>query len=429
MRQRRAICRLVTVLLGFLFAGHIAAQQTPTPAVLLLGHVLDQENRRPVAGALVRIDGEGGASAVTDALGRFTISGAPAGRNTVIVEMLGYATRSDSMMLRAGQTNEIVITLTQKAVPLTPIEVSVRSGWLQASGFYEREESSPGGSFFSRDDIEKKQPNALTDILQIVPMVRVYTLDPGRRHVRLNRPTNDTQAFSQAPGGLPGCEPDLYLDGQLFRENNYVGQNPGPGDHKVDAWDIVNVSEIEGIEVYSGTRAPLQYQNACGVVLVWTRRGNYANTAPKAAPPAARPAVSITPGTLARATTRFGHTTEGVVQTVNPDSIALQTGADVHNFAIPELRRLERDGGIAGAPERMYRGAKWGFFLGLGSMAIGAMAEEAKDLGNGRTGTISAHSPRKPAFAMGVIGGSTVLGAFLGGTLWRYRHWEEVRIH
>jgi hypothetical protein len=65
--------------------------------------------------------------------------------------------------------------------------------------------------------------------------------------------------------------------------------------------------------------------------------------------------------------------------------------------------------------------------LGVATMAIAAAGEEFSR-SNDRRASVSDHSPRNPAFAMSVIGGTTVTGAFLGGVLWKYRRWQDIPI-
>jgi Carboxypeptidase regulatory-like domain/TonB-dependent Receptor Plug Domain len=420
---------VIPVLAACAVAAPIRAQTGA--ATRLVGRILDQENARPVGGVLIRFDSA--TTALSDDRGWFIFDGVAAGSHRLSVEMIGYAARADTLDVRAGQVNEVRLTIAKTAISLEPIEVTVRSGWLESSGFYEREESSAAGHFVNRADIERKQPHVLTDLLSDIPGLRVHFLDAGRKHVRITRGgTSNLQAFDPRQElVLPGCEPDLYLDGQLYRER--IPRDAT--ENKVDAFDIVEPQLIEGIEVYTGSTSPLQYQNSCGVILVWTKRGNAAGQtarptpAPSTAPAASRgepPAVES--GAAVRVTRRFGGILEGTLAAATPDSVMVSKKGVTTPFALSQLRKLEQDGGVATTGERGLRGAKWGFMLSVAAIAITAAVQEFKEVQTGRDIKITNTSPRKPAFAVKVIGASSIGGALLGSAFWRYHRWIEVPI-
>jgi hypothetical protein len=414
----------------------LSAQQAGAAATgRVIGRVIDQVSRRPVAGASVAT-GDGTVRAITDDQGRFSVSALPGGPVRLTFGMIGFAARTDSLTLRPGVTQELEVTLSQQAVQLDPIAITVRSGWLESSGFYEREQSNPGGTFITREEVERKQARQLTDLLREVPGLRTYNLDPGRIHVRFNRESaNDLLAFDVAGDrSLPGCEPDLYLDGMLFRE-----RAPSANVPRVAGFDIVDIAQVEGIESYVGPNAPLQYQHPCGVILVWTRRGTSpAGRTPSGGVATAGPSVGgagpspgtgramplIDAGTLVRVRPRLGDRLTAQVSLVEADSLVVSRGGESSTFRLLDMRRLERDGGIARATDRLRRGGKWGFMLSVFGVAATAAVEEFQALG--KREVIPDNSVRRPAYAMKVIGAGTALGALLGGTLWKYREWIEI---
>lgn len=409
----------------------LTAQQTGVAAGRVVGRVIDQASRRPIAGVSVAaVDGT--VRAITDDQGRFTVDPLPAGTSQFTFAMIGYAPRTDTLTVRAAATQELEVTLSREAIGLDAIAVTVRSGWLESSGFYERQRSNPGGNFITREEAERRQSRQLTDLLRQVPGLRTFYLDAGRIHVRFNREgANDMLAFDPANDrSLPGCEPDLYLDGILYRERAASGNEP-----RVAGFDIVDITQVEGIETYSGPNAPLQYQHPCGVILVWTRRG----TAPSAVARTSRPVAggtasspgtgrSMPPleeGTLVRVRSRTGARVTGTVALVDADSMILNRGDESRRYTLLDVRTLDRDGGPAGPVDRLLRGGKWGFMLSVFGVAVAAAVEEFQALGYDEK-EIAGNSPRKPAFAMKLIGAGTVSGALLGGALWRYRHWISI---
>ena len=236
-----------------------ATQENPTR---LLGRVLGLDGRAPVVGASVKLNN---ATAVTDQRGQFSISPAPSGRHLVQFEMLGYQTRTDSVTLPDGETVELEVRLSQKAIELPPITVTVRSQWLNENGFYTRKTEVPG-RFITSTEIDKKNPTMLTDLFRDVSGAKVHRQGIGKMQIRFTR--------SQLGGldrpqrrGLPGCEPLVYLDGRPHYDRLEGGIKT------VDDFNIINPAVIEAIEIYVGN-TPIEFRGeGCGAIVIWTRRG------------------------------------------------------------------------------------------------------------------------------------------------------------
>jgi hypothetical protein len=41
----------------------------------------------------------------------------------------------------------------------------------------------------------------------------------------------------------------------------------------IDTWDIIPLIAIEATEIYRGGGAPMMYNDNCGTILIWTKRG------------------------------------------------------------------------------------------------------------------------------------------------------------
>jgi len=237
----------IPVALGILallaFAAPAVAQDRPGRMV---GRVVDHDNGRPLAGAQVALrDSE--LSALTDGQGYFEISSIPPGLHAIDVELLGYETRSAPIRVLPAQTLEAEIRMSTKPIELPPLEVSIRSPRLEDAGFYQRrDEFGRQGRFITRDIIERRNPQVLTDLLYNQPGLRVDYMGAGSRRVFVNR--------------NQGCQPMLYIDGAR-------------GDNR--DFDVVRVETIEGVEIYIGANLPIQYKSStdCGVIVIWTRRG------------------------------------------------------------------------------------------------------------------------------------------------------------
>jgi hypothetical protein len=188
------------------------------------------------------------------------------GPNVFQFELIGYATRTDTVLVEQDRTIELIVSMARDPVDLPPIEVSVRSPRLIETGFYDRQyRSGLSGHYITRDQIENRNPRAMTDMFRGVPGVTVSYDGPGQRIIRFRRYPGDVR---RARGD--GCVPDLYVDGVLLQDQIIDRNNPYAP--RLRDYDIVSPSVIEGIEVYVGAATPIQYKHPCGVVLVWTRR-------------------------------------------------------------------------------------------------------------------------------------------------------------
>jgi hypothetical protein len=239
----RTALAFATVLL---LASATLAQAQERPG-RFIGRIVDHENGRPLGGATITIR-DTDRTAVSDNQGLFEISNIPTGLQAFDVELLGYETRSSPIRVLPNQTIEADVRMTSKPIELPPIEVSVRSPRLESAGFYDRRyEMGRQGRFITRDIIERRNIQLLTDLLYNQPGIRVEYSGVGQRRVWVNR--------SQ------GCTPMFYIDGALGDNTNF---------------DVVRPETIEGMEIYVGANMPIQYKSMtdCGVILVWTRRGS-----------------------------------------------------------------------------------------------------------------------------------------------------------
>lgn len=221
----------------------------------LVGRITDFQTGRPIAGVLVRLPGRD-LTAITESDGRFAIPELRAGRVVIEAEMLGYATRSDTITLIPGQILEATFGMTTQPIALDPISVTVRSRWLDSNGFYERRASGLAGHYFNRAEIERRSPSQFTDLVRDLPGVSMVSDEVGKTQVRFRRVTTMTGNFGDL---ARGCEPAVYYDG--------VPMNLG-----FDRLHEIPIPFIDGVEVYVGAATPIQFKHPCGVILIWTRR-------------------------------------------------------------------------------------------------------------------------------------------------------------
>lgn len=220
----------------------------------LLGRVFDRSTGRGIGGVDVRLAGTEH-TALTENDGRFLIGDVKAGDYVMQTNMIGYASRNDTVAVPAGLVIEALVGMNTKPIELQPISVNVLSRWLDSNGFFERRRAGLDGHFFTRAEIEKKNPAEFTDLLKDLPGVLIMTEEIGKTMVRFRRTTTIVRSAEESRG----CVPGVYYDG--------IPMNAG--------WDQLHnipIPFIDGIEVYVGAATPIDYKNPCGVILIWTRR-------------------------------------------------------------------------------------------------------------------------------------------------------------
>jgi hypothetical protein len=120
-------------------------------------------------------------------------------------------------------------------------------------GDFLRRARSGLGHFIMREEIQRRQPLVITDMIARVPGVWVGPITTGSP-IRIFR------------GG--GCAPAVFLDGVPLDPIGLL-----PLDMNIN--DMVNPDDVEGIEVYKGgATIPPEFLmfGGCGVVAIWTRR-------------------------------------------------------------------------------------------------------------------------------------------------------------
>ena len=213
----------------------------------LSGTVRRSPGDAPLPGAQISI--LDGPQTRADEAGAWTIANAPLGSRTLEVRAVGYYPERRTIDV-TPQTAPIASTLpTLKAVLDT---VRVRATTIYArdrNGFQQRRRTGMG-RYISADDIARRHPIYVSDMLRTTPGLFVQTSGFSRQLVMRGT-------------GRGFCEPTIYLDGMPMFSF---------GADDLDA--IVQPGDVGGIEVYSATTVPPQFQrgmSGCGSVVIWTK--------------------------------------------------------------------------------------------------------------------------------------------------------------
>lgn len=241
------------------------------------GTVVRHADGAPVPGAMVLVrrvdDGRPLHSSVTNQDGRFRFIHPD--RNTeeveLIVEHVAYGRISEVVGFRAEEQIHLEVVLTEHPVDIAPIVVTERRrGFLADMGFYDRVDRG-AGLVIQREEIERRVPGRITDLMQGRSGWRVMRTPDGKQDIRITGPVR-----------LQGeCQPAIWVDGALARAGGEPRKSGtvtgGTLFVQPQLSEIVSPEEVEAIELYNGAAGmPMQYggSNAsCGVVLIWTRRG------------------------------------------------------------------------------------------------------------------------------------------------------------
>ncbi len=283
--------RFSSVVVGILL---IAGLTHPVEGQVVRGRLLDLTSNEPIAGGtltLVPVQGSGVVSVVSGEDGAFRLEAPGPGRYFVEARSFGYRPWVDGPIdLRAGDDWEAEYHLPAMPFELEPVEVTVPAtaynAFLDRVGFLERQKAD-FGHFITRDEIERRAPARLTDLLSDIPGVRVVPSSSG-----LSRSGLSFRGSVLSMGGA--CHPRVFVDGLIVilgdarvRGTDIYGFPEQPTDAEADPSnrpeialdDFVIPEDVEAVEVYRrASQVPVRFGGTstatqCGVIAIWTRRG------------------------------------------------------------------------------------------------------------------------------------------------------------
>jgi len=242
-------------LLALANASPLRGQLTPT--ALITGRVVEAGSRQPIEGVSVRLDGDAQV-AQTGEDGRFTFDAAPLGRHVLAIDHLPFVPVRDTLVLaEAGATYRVQISLSEGAIELEPILVTVHTVGGPLDDVEDRMERMRRlglGDIFDRQAIERSGTSRVSHLVAQLPGARLQPIGgrAGAAELRLHA-QND-------------CPPSFYMDGRQVQLRGAV----------LD--DFVTLTDIAFVEVYRRmTALPVEFADEqsqyCGAVAVWTLRG------------------------------------------------------------------------------------------------------------------------------------------------------------
>lgn len=213
------------------------------------GALIDGGTQQPIEAARISILGTTLAT-ISGPGGEFELASVPSGVHVMQVRAIGYAIASWVLDLGEGQNLRQNFELESRVLTVDSIHVTAAStadSWRTEAGFETRRRGGRG-YFIGREEIARRQPRTLADLMRNVPGMQTACRGGASNSCRvvMNR------------GSRP-CAPDYFLDG--FEATASTGPN-------------FPITQIRGIEIYGDpSMIPLELQRPnlrCGVIAIWT---------------------------------------------------------------------------------------------------------------------------------------------------------------
>ena len=202
----------------------------------------------PVASARVSIWGSSHL-ATTNEEGEYVIGDVPPGSHTLEVRAMGFVPWRMAVDVFAQEPMHADVNMTDFATEIDAVRVLAKGPPLATSPeSFEYRRRLGYGTFLDADEIERRAPQQLSDLLRSVPGVRIATSGVS------------VQILMAGSGSKDVCEPLLVLDGQRIPL------------HGMNINDLIPSHIVRAVEIYPRRmEAPPEFQTIeCGTLVVWT---------------------------------------------------------------------------------------------------------------------------------------------------------------
>src|SRR2546425_10652811 len=246
----RPVRGIITSLLAVLWTAPLCAQQ---PTGTIRGRVTDAATQQPLVTVSVTV---GSRTALTQADGRFVLTGVPAGADTVRARMLGYGPVRQGITVVAGDAVVVDFALTAHAVGLS--EVVVTGYGVQRAGDITGAVTAVTDSQFNTGRI-------------LSPQLLIQSKVPGVQVVDNNDPGGGLSLRIRGPTSVTASSEPLYVvDGVPLGTGSGGGLSAGR-----DPLNFLNPNDIQDMTVLRDASAAAIYGTnaANGVVLITTKAG------------------------------------------------------------------------------------------------------------------------------------------------------------
>ncbi len=219
--------------------------------------VLRDSAGRPLGGATVALVGDG-ASARSDAEGRYRLAALPDGSQSVEIVAVGYLPVREIIGLRAGRTTTLDAALQRAHVlPVVAVRAAAARRFQQ--------------------DLERRRLLGFGTVRTAEQLARYPYVVSALQDIPGLSASSTRGQLSLAMRRI-GCTPQVFVDGQLLNPERVRGS--GLGGPRVSGDELSMLQsllpgDLAGLEVYHHPMyVPIQYRsqlNRCGAVLAWTK--------------------------------------------------------------------------------------------------------------------------------------------------------------
>ena len=246
--MKRVRCLFGTLVLG-LWVAPLAAQSPGT----VRGRVTDGTTQEPLTGVTVSIGSRG---AITQADGRYLISGVPAGTDSLRARTVGYAPAVQAVTIAGGDTVTVDLTLSRQAIGLSEIVVT---------GYGEQRAGNITGA------VSQVATGQFNTGRVISPQQLIASKVAGVQVVDNNEPGGGLAVRIRGATSVNASSDPLYvIDGMPVSTGAGGGISAGR-----DALNFLNPNDVETITVLKDASAAAIYgaNAANGVVIINTKSG------------------------------------------------------------------------------------------------------------------------------------------------------------
>jgi hypothetical protein len=216
----------------------------------LTGLAVTGTERKPLAGVRVQLAGR--AHTVTNDQGEWTLPGIPLGTRRIEARALGFLPTQLAVHVRPD-ASPVTLILSPLYTLLDTMTVTATRRLQDERAGFEHRRRSGTGRYLTGDEIARRRPIVLSDLLARLPGVRVELLpDMGGAPVKQFLVRGNTAEW---------CGPAIYVNGMQMR---------GFTADDLDSW--ARPERVVGVEVYPGLGAPPQFQDVmtgCGSIVLW----------------------------------------------------------------------------------------------------------------------------------------------------------------
>ncbi|MEO6529073.1 MAG: carboxypeptidase-like regulatory domain-containing protein, partial [Gemmatimonadaceae bacterium] len=213
----------------------------PLSGTAMLSGTVRGTGDAPLASAEVRVRGAS-AMGKTDASGRYSLSGLPAGTQVLDVRRVGYGAAEMPVELRSGVTITGDVRM-QRIVNLDSIRVvGSRSHYKE---FNEQQKHKIFGVFLGPEEMAwRSRTSYASDVIKLIPGYQI--VGEGRK----------SQVVNGRGGGMMRCRTNIVIDGM----------------------EGMSINDVEPIEIgviaayRMGDQGPPEYDRGCGAIIIWTKR-------------------------------------------------------------------------------------------------------------------------------------------------------------